>query len=118
MPVNYENSSHFEKSRQGGQAGHSRHRCRSLRISAALLAAVRGELTAPSDLPDGRRPRNPVQPSCEKYFASVFQNYVVALSPSRLDEEGRYGQSSRNVGRDAVDATVSCAHEVAGRRES
>jgi hypothetical protein len=34
---------------------------------------------------------------------------------SRLDEEGRYGRSSRNVGRDAVDATMSCAHEVAGR---
>jgi len=33
----------------------------------------------------------------------------------RLDEEGRYGRSSRNVGRDAVDTTVSCAHEVAGR---
>jgi hypothetical protein len=37
---------------------------------------------------------------------------------SRLDEEGRYGRSSRNVGRDAVDATVSCAHEVAGRGNS
>src|SRR6266566_1404817 len=37
---------------------------------------------------------------------------------SRLDAEGRYGQSSRNVGRDAVDATMSCAHEIAGRGQT
>ena len=43
---------------------------------------------------------------------------MVAFSPSRLDEEGRYGRSSRNVGRDAVDATMSCAHEVAGRGQT
>jgi hypothetical protein len=35
------------------------------------------------------------------------------LRASRLNN-GRYGQSSRNVGRDAVDATLSCAHETAG----
>jgi hypothetical protein len=32
--------------------------------------------------------------------------------------KGRYGRSSRNVGRDAVDATMSCAHEVAGRGQT
>jgi hypothetical protein len=34
----------------------------------------------------------------------------VSLPPSRLDAEGRYGQSSRNVRRDAMDAGgVACA---------
>jgi hypothetical protein len=47
-----------------------------------------------------------------------FRKYVLFISPSRLDTKGRYGQSSRNVGRDAVDATRSCAHEVAGRGNS
>jgi hypothetical protein len=47
-----------------------------------------------------------------------FSEVCAFISPSRLDAEGRYGQSSRNVGRDAVDATLSCAHDVAGRGNS
>jgi hypothetical protein len=37
--------------------------------------------------------------------------------PSRLDEEGRYGRSSRNVRRDAVDAAAS-ARKVSRRATS
>jgi hypothetical protein len=35
---------------------------------------------------------------------------------ARPTPKGRYGQSSRNVERDAVDATLSCAHETAGAK--
>jgi hypothetical protein len=38
--------------------------------------------------------------------------------PSRLDGEGRYGRSSRNVGRDAVDAAAPARKVVAGRDNS
>ena len=38
--------------------------------------------------------------------------------PSRLDGEGRYGRSSRNVGRDAVDAAAPTRKVVAGRDNS
>jgi hypothetical protein len=59
----------------------------------------------------------PVESHRGIYFVSVSE-IVVILPTSRLDEEGRYGRSSRNVGRDAVDATMSCAHEVAGRGQT
>jgi len=43
---------------------------------------------------------------------SVNQKHGV---PILFRREGRYVQSSRNVGQGAVDATLSCAQEVAGR---
>jgi hypothetical protein len=81
-------------------------------------AAATFAITATSDLPDGRRLRIPVQPSREKYFTSVFQKSVALLPHPASMKRGVTRESSRNVGRDAVDATVSCAHEIAGRRES
>src|SRR6266567_531818 len=61
--------------------------------------------------------------SCPALLRKIFRltrraTHFYKLDPSRLDEEGRYGRSSRNVGRDAVDATMSCAHEVAGRGQT
>jgi hypothetical protein len=53
-----------------------------------------------------------------KIFHFRFSEICVFLFASRPDAEGRYGQSSRNVGRGAVDATMSCAHEVAGRGQT
>jgi hypothetical protein len=51
----------------------------SIHPSAALPAPGTS-----SDLPDGLCPRTPVQPPRKKYFASVFQKYVLARLPSRL----------------------------------
>jgi hypothetical protein len=46
--------------------------------------------------------------SCRKrYFTFGKSEIVHILTPSRLGKEGRYGQSSRNVERDAMDAMLS-----------
>ena len=41
------------------------------------------------DLPDGQSRRTPVQPFRKKYFASVFRKFMIIVTSSRLDEEGR-----------------------------
>jgi hypothetical protein len=57
-------------------------------------------------MPDGQITslyRKYVKPRDEKYFTSVFQKYMIVSTypgPAR----GRFGRSSRNVGRDAMDA--------------
>jgi hypothetical protein len=43
---------------------------------------------------------------------------IASSRASRLDEEGRYGRSSRNVRRDAVDAKASGATISQGERNS
>jgi len=44
------------------------------------------------------------------FFGKMWFHLAI---PSR--SEGRFGRSSPDVGRDAVDATLSCAHVIAGR---
>jgi hypothetical protein len=58
-----------------------------------------------------------VQSPREKYFTSVFQNYVI-WSRYPASSRGAYRDRQRRGARDAVDATMSCAHEVAGRSNS
>jgi hypothetical protein len=43
---------------------------------------------------------------------------MACLSHPASMKRGVTRESSRNVGRDAVDATMSCAHEVAGRGQT
>jgi hypothetical protein len=57
-----------------------------------------------ADLPDKQSHRNLVKPSHEKYFALSEAQISGMFRPVPLRHEGRFGRSSRNVGRDAMDA--------------
>jgi hypothetical protein len=59
---------------------------------------------------------SPIDHIAGKKYLLRFQNYVPHLSHP-ASSKGRIA-IVMNAGRDAVDATVSCAHEVAGRRKS
>jgi hypothetical protein len=69
---------------------------------------------ASGDLPDGRVALTLSSPSAKNISLPFYRNLRFPIRHSAR-AEGRYGRSSRNVRRDAVDATMSCAHEVAGR---
>jgi hypothetical protein len=59
-----------------------------------------------TDLPVGLIFRNRVKPSNQKYFAFPEAQIGRMVAPSRADQRGG-SRSSRNVARDAMDATAS-----------
>jgi hypothetical protein len=60
-----------------------------------VASAVASKAKLRGDLPDGWRPRNPVQPSREKYFCFSETQISCIVRPVSPRPEGRYGQSSR-----------------------
>jgi hypothetical protein len=63
------------------------------------------QIVSRTDLPVGRPRENPVQPFRKKYFALLIPEIRSMVSASRLGKRA-YALSSRNVRRDAMDATA------------